>query len=189
MNESNRKIALSLARRAIDFYFSLGRPLEMTEAEFSNLPFDFRERRACFVTLTKAGNLRGCMGHLSPIQTLGQDIAENATKAGFNDPRFSPLMPEEFPEIKIEISILTESHPIQFASPGELMARLKSGRDGVTIHRGEYGATYLPQVWQEIPEKDKFLSSLCEKAGLAADDWKTPGLQAEIYQVEAFVEE
>ncbi|MEK7213110.1 MAG: AmmeMemoRadiSam system protein A [Patescibacteria group bacterium] len=177
-----KKFILTLARLAIAHYFESGKlpKISLTEVPGKTLLKD----GACFVTLTIAGALRGCVGHLEAIQPLYLDIMKNAVAAAFEDTRFFPLQSEELAQTDIEVSILSESKPLSFLSPEDLLAKLQPGQDGVIIRRGNFSATYLPQVWEELPAKKDFLTSLCLKAGLAVDSWTKPGLEVSTYQVE-----
>jgi len=152
-------------------------------------PAKFRERRACFVTLTINGNLRGCIGSLSPQESLYRAVISRAKAAAIEDPRFSPVRADELNKIDIEISVLTPPKPLTFTSPQDLLAKLRPGVDGVVLRVEGHTATYLPQVWEQMPDKRTFLSELSEKAGLAADGWMSPGATVMTYQVEAFHEE
>jgi AmmeMemoRadiSam system protein A len=146
------------------------------------------ETKACFVTLTENGELRGCIGHISPQESLCQAVVDNARNAAIRDPRFLPVQPGEADKIKIEISVLTEPKPLQFSSPEDLLAKLQPGKDGVVLKIGGRGATFLPQVWEQLPDKVEFLNRLSEKAGCATGDWRKPGTSVLIYHVEAFKE-
>lgn len=181
-----KKFILDLAGRAIENFFKSGPEgsgLKIAESEV--VSEQLKETRSCFVTLTISGNLRGCIGHIEPVQPLYLDIIENAAAAAFRDPRFPPLSEEEYKKTEIEVSVLTKPEPLLFSSSEDLLKKLRPGTDGVILCRGSRGATYLPQVWDDLPDKEKFLSSLSEKAGLPADDWKKPGLEVLIYKVEA----
>jgi len=173
---------LSLAHRSIEHFFNSEKILEINEKE---LPTDqLKEKRACFVTLTLEGNLRGCIGHIEPIQQLYLDIIENAISAAFEDPRFNPLSKNEFKNVKLEVSVLTVPLKLNFFDSQDLLNKLRPKIDGVIIRRGHYGATYLPQVWEDLKNKEEFLSSLCQKAGLPAEDWQKSGLEVMTYQAE-----
>lgn len=174
---------------------TIGRQLGMTDAkdEWNRIigrlsEKVFQEKRATFVTLHKFGELRGCMGTLSPYEPLGDSIRRNAVTAAFNDPRFPPLASDEFSTIDIEISILTEATPLEHESGDELIAALRPGIDGVILQSGPAGATFLPQVWDQLPHPEDFLGRLCLKAGLSYDIWKTGKLQVQTYQVQHFGE-
>lgn len=182
MFSANDKIyILNLARQAIVNYFASAQFLKINANE---VPGSLRAKQSCFVTLNIAGELRGCIGHTEPIQPLYKDIIENATGAAFADPRFSPLLEDEFQHMEIEVSILTLPQELKFSGPKDLLNKLRPGIDGVMIKRGRRGATYLPQIWQELSDKKEFLSSLCLKAGLLADDWQKSELEVFVYQAE-----
>lgn len=186
MFSSNEKqFLLSLARRAIEYYLRTVQILEIDPAE---APKNLKDKRACFVTLKINGELRGCIGHLLPIQELYKDVTENAIAAAFQDPRFLPLTSNELTQIKIEISALTIPQPLNFSSPDDLIAKLRPEIDGVILKKGYSQATFLPQVWEELKKPEDFLSHLCLKAGLSADCWREEGIGVEIYQVKKFEE-
>lgn len=181
-NQAEKKFILQLAHQSIEHYFN---SREILSIQPTQLPSQqLKERRACFVTLELNGNLRGCVGHLESVQPLYLDIIDNAVFAAFQDTRFYPLTEVEFKNIDIEVSVLTVPEPLEFIDWQELAKKLRPNLDGVIIQRGIHGATYLPQVWENLPAKDEFLSSLCLKAGLAADDWQKSGMKVWTYQVE-----
>jgi MEMO1 family protein len=124
---------------------------------------------ATFVTLTKDGNLRGCIGSLAPARALGEDVAENALGAAFRDPRFPAMTAAEWPQCKVEVSLLSTPKPLCFADEADLIAQIEAGEDGLIIEADGKRGTFLPQVWQDLPEKRTFLAHLLKKAGLPAD--------------------
>jgi hypothetical protein len=124
---------------------------------------------ATFVTLTKDGQLRGCMGSLSAARPLGQDVASNARAAAFEDPRFPKLTREEWPRCAIEVSLLSAPKPIRFADEADLLDQIRAGEDGLILECDGKRAIYLPQVWEMISDKRRFLDELKKKAGLVAD--------------------
>lgn len=126
---------------------------------------------ASFVTLRSRGELRGCIGTLRAQRPLGEDVAHNARAAAFADPRFAPLARHEFDAIRIEVSLLSEPVPVRAAHEGELLAMLRPHVDGVVLEFGERRSTFLPQVWQALPDARRFLAQLKQKAGLPADFW------------------
>jgi AmmeMemoRadiSam system protein A len=148
----------------------------------------FAERRGTFVTLTINRGLRGCIGHIIPQETLIEGVRVNALNAAFRDPRFKPLSKSEFDHIKIEVSILTEPRALPYSDAGELLLKLRPGKDGLIIKKGYHQATFLPQVWEQLQDKRAFLSHLCMKAGLAGNAWETEKLEVFTYQVQAFHE-
>lgn len=129
------------------------------------------EPGASFVTLTRQGELRGCIGTLEAHRPLGVDVRENAVAAAFRDPRFMPLAFEEFEEIRVEVSLLSPSEPLVVVNEDEALIRLRPGIDGVVFEYGHYRSTFLPQVWEQLPKPAEFLAHLKRKAGLAADFW------------------
>jgi AmmeMemoRadiSam system protein A len=153
-----------------------------------DLPAVFNEKRGTFVTLTTRGNLRGCIGHIIPRESLIEGIRENAVNAAFRDPRFGPLTQDEWKNVHIEISILTEPKPLTYTDGRDLLNKLRPGIDGVIIKKGFHQSTFLPQVWEQLPDKKAFLKHLCLKAGLGGNAWETGDLEVSTYQVQAFEE-
>jgi hypothetical protein len=142
---------------------------------------------ATFVTLKVEGELRGCVGTLQPRRRLGEDVRANAQAAAFDDPRFPPLAPVEYDALEVEVSVLSASTPIVVASERELHAQLRPGLDGVTLQWGVHRATFLPQVWEHLPDPREFLAHLKRKAGLPHDFWSSD-LEVLRYTVEKFTE-
>jgi AmmeMemoRadiSam system protein A len=138
-----------------------------------------------FVTLKIDGRLRGCIGSFVG-QSLIEGVQANAVNAAFHDPRFPPLAAEELHRVAIEVSILTPSQPLPYLNSTDLIAKLRPGLDGVTIRKGLCSATFLPQVWEQLPGPEVFLTHLCIKAGLGADAWRMDKLEVETYQVQCF---
>jgi AmmeMemoRadiSam system protein A len=137
---------------------------------------------ASFVTLTCHGELRGCIGTLEAHRPLGEDVRENAVAAAFRDPRFAPLRAEEFDSVRVEVSLLTEPVFMQFAGEDDALAQLRPGRDGVILFYNCQRATFLPQVWENLPQPRHFMAQLKRKAGLPADFWH-PNVMLARYQV------
>jgi AmmeMemoRadiSam system protein A len=137
---------------------------------------------ATFVTLFHRGELRGCIGSLRATRELGSDVRENALAAAFRDPRFAPLTAPEFGAIWVEVSLLSTAQSLRFDTEGELRARLRPGIDGVTLELDQQRATFLPQVWDVLPEPGDFLAALKHKAGFPAAFW-SPRLNVALYQV------
>ncbi len=126
---------------------------------------------ATFVTLLREGSLRGCVGSLEPRRPLFEDVQENALGAAFHDPRFPPLTQEEFHDTRVEVSLLSPLEPLTAASQTELLAQLRPGIDGVVFQYGRHRSTFLPQVWESLPEPLDFLEHLKRKAGLPFGFW------------------
>ena len=146
----------------------------------------FEKKQGVFVTLHINGQLRGCIGSLEPDEAVRKGVARNALNAAFNDPRFPPLGAVEFEDIDVEVSVLSNPEPLVFSTWQELVSKLVPERDGVIIKKNRGRATFLPQVWEQLPKVDDFLSHLCVKAGFAPDEWKRPGLEVSTYQVQYF---
>jgi len=147
----------------------------------------FKEKKGVFVTLTKNKELRGCIGTILPIKELGIATYENAIHAAIHDPRFPPLTREELREIEIEISILSNPRRVEYKNVDELLKKIEPHRHGIIISYNGYSATFLPQVWEQLNTKEKFLSHLCLKAGLPMDFWKTGKLIVEVYENEEVI--
>lgn len=154
--------------------------------ELKALPF--QEHRGTFVTLTMHGQLRGCIGTIAPVESIASGIRRNAANAAFDDHRFSPLKKEEFSDVEIEVSILTDPQPLNYRDADDLLKKLRPGIDGVILRSGPAGATFLPQVWDQLPHTEDFLGRLCLKAGMAADSWRTLHPEILTYQVQHFSE-
>lgn len=148
----------------------------------------FQEKRGTFVTLKIKNQLRGCIGNIEPVKSIVEGINDNAENAAFNDHRFSPLSLEEFDSIQISISILTEAVALSHKGGRDLVAKLRPHKDGVILRKGGAGATFLPQVWQQLPDAAQFLSHLCQKAGLRKDCWIEDDVKILTYQVQSFEE-
>ncbi len=146
------------------------------------------EPGASFVTLTRHGDLRGCIGALEPYQPLAEDVREHAVAAALEDYRFPPVQEGEVKEIEIEVSRLTRPQPLEYSNPEDLLARLRPGVDGVILRDGFRRATFLPQVWDKVVDKDDFLGQLCYKMGAAPDTWRKKHLEVLVYEVEEFHE-
>jgi AmmeMemoRadiSam system protein B/AmmeMemoRadiSam system protein A len=128
-----------------------------------------RQTGATFVTLTKNGGLRGCIGSLEPARALGEDVAENALGAAFRDPRFPAMSAAEWPDCRVEVSLLSMPKPLRFADEADLLAQIRAGEDGLILEADGKRGTFLPQVWEGIAEKQVFIKELIRKAGLPAD--------------------
>lgn len=186
LTEDEGKYLLSVARKTIAQRLSGQKDPEPSDADPSA---KFLEQRGTFVTLTTGGNLRGCIGHIIPQESLIEGIRVNSINAAFKDPRFPALTKEEWERVKVEISILTDPKPLSYSDADDLLKKLRPEIDGVIIRQGYHQSTFLPQVWEQLPGKEDFLSHLCQKAGLGADAWKKGDLEVSTYQVQAFEEE
>lgn len=183
-SDAEKRYLLKLARTRITSALS-GTPLQVSLPPGSSL---MSTPGRCFVTLTKNGALRGCIGSLQSTRPLAKDVFENAFSAAFRDRRFKPLSADELDRIAIEVSILSQPQRIQFDDADDLLRKLRPGIDGLVVTDGHRRSTYLPQVWQQLPNKEEFLRRLCQKAGLPVDRWRQPGLIVESYQALKFSE-
>ena len=168
LDEEHKQWLLRLARESIRQGLTHGTPLPV---ELAPLPDSLKAVRATFVTLEEHGQLRGCIGTLEAYRPLAQDIAENAYAAAFQDPRFPPVREDELDKLEIHLSLLTPAEPMRFQSEQDLIAQLRPGVDGLILaERGRRG-TFLPSVWEQLPEPVQFLEHLKLKAGLPAGYW------------------
>jgi len=190
LNENIKKYLLALARKTIAEKLEI-KTEDIVEPESLNDEDSkaLEEKCGVFVTLEINGGLRGCIGHIIGTEPLYKGVIENALSAAFEDPRFDPLTRKEFPQIEIEISILSRPRELKYTSPEDLKEKLRVGVDGVVLSKGWAKATYLPQVWETFAgDKEQFLSSLCMKAGLSPDEWMGGELKIETYQAEVIKE-
>jgi AmmeMemoRadiSam system protein A len=157
--EQADKVLLSIARGAIEGQLE-GKRNEKNEAVW------LAQAGATFVTLTKSGELRGCIGSLEATRPLGEDVAQNALGAAFRDPRFPAVTAAEWPQCRVEVSLLSAPKPIRFADEADLLAQIQAGEDGLILEADGRRATFLPQVWESIADKRAFLAELLRKAGL-----------------------
>ena len=185
LSDPDKKVLLFLARQSIELAVSRKPLPALNFKEFSPL---LVQVGASFVTLTQNGSLRGCIGSLEPYQSLVQDVCEHAVAAALHDPRFNPVREVEIPSLHIEVSRLTMPQPFEYTSPDELPARLRPGIDGVILRDGPSRATFLPQVWEQLPSPEEFLTHLCQKMGASPNLWRHKVLKVSIYQVEEFHE-
>ncbi len=181
--KKEKEFLLDLAQKSL-FLF-------LTKKEILNIPppaflKKLLKKYGAFVTLKKQGNLRGCIGSLVGTKPLYKEVIENAIKAGFADPRFSPLTKQELKGLEIEISVLTPLKLLKTKNTLSLLKYLKQKKPGILFQDGPFQATFLPQVWQELPEPKDFLTHLSLKAGLSPDAWQDKTAKFYQYQVESF---
>jgi AmmeMemoRadiSam system protein A len=184
MKTEYQNLLLQIAREAIAQ--GLGKSIEKVP-DFGKLPEELRAERATFVTLELGGQLRGCIGMLEACRPLAEDVAQNARAAAFQDPRFPALAANEFEQIEIHISVLSPPEEMMFSSEADLLAQVRPGIDGLILQEGHHCGTFLPSVWDELPEKEQFLFHLKQKAGLAGSYW-SESLQIFHYTTEFFGE-
>jgi AmmeMemoRadiSam system protein A len=190
LNENQGQILVTLARHTI--MQELGQsvpPAESARIKSCLNDKDLQSRCGTFVTLKRHGQLRGCIGTLSANDSMVEGVRRNAVNAAFHDPRFKPLGAEEFADVEIEVSVLTEPQPLEYSDGADLIKKLRPNVDGVILSKGHASATFLPQVWEQLPQPEEFLEHLCMKAGLAKDAWHTSKLDIKTYQVQYFEED
>lgn len=185
LNEQQGQTLVTLARRSIGEYLKHRKHFEPSHALC-----DARllEKQACFVTLHLQGDLRGCIGSLEPTEALIDNVAHNAWSAAFADPRFGPVSIDEFDALHIDVSVLGLAIPMDINSEESLLKALRPGQDGLILYTPQGGrATFLPSVWEQLPDPIEFVHHLKRKAGLPSDYWH-PAMRAERYEVQYFEE-
>jgi AmmeMemoRadiSam system protein A len=185
LSQNDKKTLLKVAREAIE---AKAKDEPLPTLSVNSFPPPLREKGASFVTLKKQGALRGCVGTLEAEQPLVKDVQERAVAAAFHDFRFPSVKPDELSEITIEVSCLTEPQPLDYESGEELAQKLEPGVDGVVLSDGYHKATFLPQVWETLPDVEEFLSRLCFKMGVKPNLWREEKLDVKNYRVIKFKE-
>jgi AmmeMemoRadiSam system protein A len=168
LSDAEQARLLDIARESIADGLASGRALQVDP---SLMEENLQGRAAVFVTLTRSGELRGCVGSLQAVEPLAQAVATSAFNAAFRDRRFGQLRGEELDAIRIEISLLSEMEPIDADSRRALLDSLQPGVDGLLLEDGGYRSTFLPKVWEKISSAEEFLQQLLLKAGLGAGHW------------------
>ena len=185
LTTEEKETLLRLARQALEMGV---RGQTLPPLDLESMPPRLQEDGVSFVTLTIDGNLRGCIGALEPSMPLADDVREHAVAAALQDYRFPNVSPDELSQIEIEVSRLTIPVPLEYTTPEDLLNKLRPGIDGVLLRDGPRRATFLPQVWEKIPDPAEFLDNLCYKMGAESDLWRKKNLEISIYQVEEFHE-
>ena len=180
-SDSEKQSILKLAADSIAYGLEHHQIMPIDELAY---PKKLQEIRPCFVTLHLNGQLRGCIGSLQTNQSLVKDLVHNAYAAAFGDPRFFPLTPEEYDNIEIHVSVLSELEPIQFDSESELIRKIRPNIDGLLLTEKNFKGTFLPSVWESLSDPKQFLAHLKTKAGLPQDYWSNT-LKVERYTVES----
>ncbi|WP_028318442.1 AmmeMemoRadiSam system protein A [Desulfobulbus elongatus] len=181
------QVLVRWARQQIEHHLEVApsRPVDAGERRQPEL----QQVRGVFVTLHKRSALRGCIGSLTGVEPVVDGVRRHALNAAFHDHRFQPLTAAELAELHVEVSVLTEPRPLSCEDADQLLRLLRPGIDGVILEGpGGAGATFLPQVWRQLPEPEQFLGHLCRKAGLAEDAWRSGRLHISTYQVQSFEE-
>ena len=189
LNSSQGDVLVRLARQTL--MEELGKTVPPAESEPVKTALSdqcYHSQNGTFVTLKIDGQLRGCIGNLNATEPISEGVRRNAINAAFHDPRFAPLTGQELEQVEIEVSILTEPQPLDYIDGSDLLEKLRVNIDGVIIRKGHSSATFLPQVWEQLPEPEDFLSHLCMKAGLPSNAWRDTKLEVLTYQVQYFEE-
>lgn len=180
MSTDKGPVLLRLARNAIE------RALGVDQPAREDAPW-LAEPGATFVTLRQNGQLRGCIGSLEAHRSLVQDVVSNAVAAALRDPRFLPLTAEELGETEVEVSLLSALEPIRFSGEPDALRQLRPGVDGIVLEYNGRRGTFLPQVWEDLPEPRRFLGQLKRKAGFAENFW-SDGIRLYRYTVSKWTE-
>lgn len=180
---NEREYLLQLARESI-LLGVRGKPLP--DLDIATISPRLSEPGATFVTLTKNQELRGCIGSLEATRSLVEDVRVHTVAAALEDYRFPPVQESELSQISIEISRLTTPQKIYYQHPDEILSQIRPGIDGVVIKKDIRRATFLPQVWEKVPEVELFLEMLCRKMGGSPDCWRGSSVEIFTYQVEKF---
>lgn len=182
VTEEERQYLLEVAEQSIRHGLVQHQPPKLHPERY---PHTLQEAGACFVTLHRHGQLRGCIGSLSARRPLIEDVAHNAWAAAFADPRFPPLQADEIAGLDLHISIVGKAEVLECADESALLAQLRPGIDGLILEEGHHRATFLPSVWEQLPAPQQFLQQLRRKAGLSPEHW-SPQQRFSRYQCEGF---
>jgi len=182
VSDAHRTLLLNLAKQSIQHGLVKGKPLSVNVADY---PPELQERRATFVTLEINNQLRGCIGTLEAERPLVLDVVQNAFSAAFKDPRFPPLKEIEFQQLQYHISVLQPAVPMQFKSESDLVGQIRPGIDGLILEENYHRGTFLPSVWESLPDVYDFWIHLKHKAGLPPNYWSDT-LQVSRYTTESF---
>jgi len=185
LSKNEQEFLLKLARETLEKHLKDGKKPKIDDSKLSPA---LKKVQGCFTTLSKNGSLRGCIGHIMPQQELYKCVMDNAISAAIEDHRFHHVTYSELKDLKIEISVLTPPKELRFTTPDELKEKLRPMIDGVVLKDRFKKSTYLPQVWEQLTDKEEFLSSLCEKGGMQSDCWKKPTIKVQTYQAFVFSE-
>lgn len=171
LDRQARELLFDVAQRSIDSGLRAGRALSVDPTDY---PPRLREQRATFTTLRHRGELRGCIGAIEATRSLVEDVAESAYAAAFRDPRFPALERAELADLELHLSVLSPLEPLEVETRESLIERLRKGVDGLLIEQAGRRGTFLPSVWESLPDAERFLIELERKAGLTPGDWVRP---------------
>jgi len=187
LNEHQGQVLLRLARQTIEERLGLAATNPVSSQELDDPAL--QQVQGVFVTLNKRGMLRGCIGSLQGVESIIDGVRRHAINAALHDQRFPVLTADEVAELQIDISVLTPPQDLAYTDGNDLLRKLRPQVDGVILSApGGVGATFLPQVWEQLPVPEMFLGHLCRKAGLPDDSWRTGELTVQTYQVQHFEE-
>ncbi len=187
LTEQQGSILLRLARQTIEEQLGLAATDPVPQNELDDP--ELRRHRGVFVTLNKQGALRGCIGSLLGVEPVIDGVRRHAVNAALHDHRFPMLSSDEVQDLQIDISVLTPPQDLVYSDGSDLIGKLRPHTDGVILKAaGGAGATFLPQVWEQLPVSEMFLDHLCLKAGLAKEAWRSGELTVQTYQVQHFSE-
>jgi AmmeMemoRadiSam system protein A len=178
LTPEDRGTLLETAAASVEHGVRTGRSLPVELARYSHA---LQQPRACFVTLHRGGELRGCIGVLEPRQPLIAEVAANAFSAAFRDPRFNPVAGWELGDLTVHVAVLTPARPMHFRDEADLLAQLRPGVDGLVLEDAGHRGTFLPSVWESLPDPQDFWLNLKRKAGLPLDHW-SPTLSVKRYE-------
>jgi AmmeMemoRadiSam system protein A len=187
LSPDEKSLLLRLARESLAANLAGRSPAPIDDALLTPAT---REVAACFVTLTKGGSLRGCiLDAFAAHEPIYRNVQRNAVLAATADPRFPAVREAELPTLTIEISVLGKPYELESSGPDDLLRKLRPGIDGVILTTTYGTSTFLPQVWEELPDPEVFLGELCRKHGAPSSAWRTPALlRVEVYQANHFSE-
>lgn len=183
MEQAQKQKLLQLARSVLEHRLKGVTPKHKAYYEKA-----FEEKRGVFVTLHLDGDLKGCIGHIEAKESIYDNVTYLSQAAAFEDPRFSPLTENELERVEIEISILSVPEKLAANNNIELIKMLRPNIDGVILLTDNRQATFLPQVWEQFPKRENFMTHLCMKAGLDSEYWKFNPIEIRVYQVDCFNE-
>jgi hypothetical protein len=178
---SAARLLLAVARDSIRSGIEFGRPARPDPQDY---PVGLRAPRASFVSLHLEGELRGCIGGLEPLRPLVSDVAEHAFAAAFRDPRFPPICASELEKVEVHVSVLSPLEPLRASSHADLLRQLRPGIDGLVFEAAGRRATFLPEVWKQLPDPEQFVLHLKRKAGVSPDYW-SDSVRLQRYMVES----
>ena len=185
VSEKEQQYLLKLARNTIKMFLKDGKKMILSNEKLSERLY---ETQGCFVTLHKDKELRGCVGHIIPKEPLYQCIIDNAINASTKDYRFSPLTLNELSSCELEISVLSVPVKLEFSDYSDLLSKIEPNKHGVILKYNNRSSTFLPQVWEQIPDKEEFFSSLCLKQDSPSNCWKDKDVEVEVYSAIVFKE-